>query len=57
MSNFEYDVQELYIDGHSAKMIAVMLDCNVETVLEILDQFGVADAPQEDMSPFETINS
>jgi hypothetical protein len=57
MNNFEYDVQELYIDGHSAKMIAIILDCTVESVLEVLDQFGVADAPQEVFDPFETINS
>ena len=54
-----YDIEQLYIDGMSAKMIARTLDCPVEMVLEVLESFGVADAPQEEenFSPFDTINS
>ena len=58
MADLIYDVQELYIDGMSAKMIARTLDCPVETVLEILESFNVADTPQEDtFDPFDTVNS
>ena len=54
-----YDIEQLYIDGMSAKMIARTLDCPVEMVLEVLESFGVADSPQEEenFSPFDTINS
>ncbi len=46
-----YDIQELYIEGHSAKVIASILDCPIETVLAALEDMGVADVvekPQED---------
>lgn len=47
-----YDVQELYIDGMGARAIALTLECPIETVLEILEDFGVEDSgtdyPMED---------
>jgi orotate phosphoribosyltransferase-like protein len=52
-----YDIQELYIDGMSAKRIAEILDVPVEMVLITLESFSVADNPQEELSPYETINS
>ena len=39
-----YDVQELYIDGMGAKAIAAQLECPIETVLQILEDFGVEDS-------------
>jgi orotate phosphoribosyltransferase-like protein len=39
-----YDVQELYIEGMGAKQIASELECPVETVLQILQEFGVEDS-------------
>jgi len=56
MAELSYDIQELYIEGHSAKVIAVMLDCPIEMVLAELEEMGVADAPQE-YDPYNTLNS
>jgi len=56
MAELSYDIQELYIEGHSAKVIAVMLECPVEMVLAELEEMGVADSPQ-DYDPFNTLNS
>ena len=60
MSNIKdlaYDIEQLYIEGHSAKMIAALLDCPIEMVLGALEEMGVADAPQEDYSPYVSMNS
>lgn len=56
MAELDYDIQELYIEGHSAKTIAMILECPVELVLGTLESMGVADAPQ-DYDPFNTLNS
>jgi hypothetical protein len=56
MADLSYDIQELYIEGHSAKVIAVMLECPIEIVLGALEEMGVADSPQ-DYDPFNTLNS
>ena len=48
MADLSYDIEQLYIDGMSAKMIAVTLDCPIEQVLGFLEDTGVADSPQED---------
>ena len=52
-----YDIQELYIEGLGAKAIAAELNCPVELVLEQLEEIGVADSPQEEYDPFQTVNS
>ena len=57
MADLSYDIQELYIEGHSAKTIAALLDCPVEQVLGALEDMGVADTPQEDFSPYVSMNS
>ena len=41
----------------SARTIALTLDCPIETVLGCLSEMGVADAPQEEFGPYETMNS
>jgi hypothetical protein len=56
MAELSYDIQELYIEGRSAKVIAIMLDCPIEIVLGALEEMGVADAPQ-DYDPYNTLNS
>jgi hypothetical protein len=56
MAELSYDIEQLYIEGHSAKVIAIMLDCPIEIVLAQLEEMGVADAPQE-YDPFNTLNS
>ena len=56
MAELSYDIEQLYIEGHSAKVIAIMLECPIELVLGQLKEMGVADAPQE-YDPFNTLNS
>ena len=46
-----YDIEQLYIDGMSARMIALTLECPIEMVLGALEEMGVSDVaekPQED---------
>jgi hypothetical protein len=56
MAELSYDIQELYIEGHSAKTIAALLDCPIEQVLGYLQDMGVQDEP-EDFSPYVSMNS
>jgi hypothetical protein len=54
MSNLDYDIQELYIEGHSAKIIAALLDCPIELVLGALETMGVRDVADEEIySPYQ----
>lgn len=51
MAELSYDIEQLYIDGMSARMIAVTLDCPIEIVLGSLEEMGVSDVaekPQEE---------
>jgi hypothetical protein len=57
VADLAYDIEQLYIEGHSAKAIAALLDCPIEMVLGALQEMGVADAPQEDFSPYMSMNS
>jgi hypothetical protein len=57
MKDLAYDIEQLYIDGFNSRAIADELGCPVEIVLGALAEMNVADAPQEDFDPFETINS
>lgn len=54
IAELAYDIEQLYIDGMSAKTIAQTLDCPIELVLGALEEMGVADSPQEDeiFSPY-----
>jgi hypothetical protein len=56
MKDLSYDIEQLFIEGHSAKMIAALLDCPIEMVLAALQEMGVQDAP-EDYSPYVSMNS
>jgi hypothetical protein len=56
MAELSYDIEQLYIEGHSAKVIAIMLDCPIEIVLGQLEEMGVADSSEE-YDPFNTLNS
>jgi hypothetical protein len=56
VADLMYDIEQLYIEGHSAKMIAALLDCPIEMVLAALQDMGVQDAP-EDYSPYVSMNS
>lgn len=57
MSELAYEIEQLYIEGFSARSIAVQLKCPIDVVYGWIESNSVADVPQEDLSPFETINS
>ena len=59
MSDLAYDIEQMYIEGISPKRIAQILDCPIQMVYDWIDAegLGVADLPQEDMSPYNTMNS
>ena len=57
MSDLDWEIQELYIEGFSAKTIAVMLNCDIELVLGKLEDMGVEDGKEDALSPFATVNS
>jgi len=54
MSNTEYDIQELFIEGWTAQDIAQRLTLPFSRVCEVLASFGVS---VEDFSPYATVNS
>jgi hypothetical protein len=57
MKDLAYDIQELYIEGFNSRAIAQELGCPIEIVLGALEEMNVADAPQDEFSPFDTMNS
>jgi hypothetical protein len=57
MKDLAYDIEQLYIEGLSAKSIAMTLGCPIELVLGALKEMNVADSPQEEYDPFQTVNS
>ena len=57
MSELSYDIEQLYIEGYSARSIAVELKCPIDVVYGWIESNSVADLPPEEHSPFETINS
>lgn len=48
MKDLSYDIEQLYIEGMSARMIATTLECPIELVLAALEEMSVADLPQEE---------
>ena len=56
VADLMYDVEQLYIDGVSAKRIAVILECPIEFVHNVLTEMGVADAPQEDLGQEDLVD-
>jgi len=57
VAELAYDIEQLYIEGLTEKNIAKTLGCPVEIVYDWMKENGVADSPQEDASPYATINS
>lgn len=55
VAELAYDIEQLYIEGHSPKIIAMLLECPVDIVFQWLEQEGVGEA--EELSPYETVNS
>jgi hypothetical protein len=48
IKDLSYDIEQLYIEGYSAKTISALLECPIELVLGALEEMGVADTPQEE---------
>ena len=46
VAELSYDIEQLYIDGMSARMIALTLDCPIELVLTALQEMGVEDVAE-----------
>lgn len=57
MKDLAYDIQELYIEGFNSRAIAAELGCPLEIVLGALEEMNVADTPQDEYNPFDTMNS
>lgn len=47
MSDLAYDIEQLYIEGHSPKMISTMLECPIGQVLGWLEEVGLTAEPPE----------
>ena len=41
VAELSYDIEQLYIEGHSPKMIAKLLECPVDVVYEWIEEQGV----------------
>ena len=54
MSDLDYDIEQLYIEGLTEKNIAKTLGCPVEMVYQWLENNGIV---SEDLSPHNTVNS
>lgn len=57
MAELDYDIQELFIDGHDARMIAKILQCPLKDVLATLETFGVKKADIIDIPEVDEIYS
>ena len=57
LSELAYDIEQLYIEGYSPRSISVQLGCPIGLIYDWLEDTGVAESPQEDTSPYATINS
>jgi hypothetical protein len=55
VAELAYDIEQLYIEGHSPKSIAMILECPVSIVFDWMESEGVGEA--EELSPYETVNS
>ena len=41
VADLAYDIEQMYIEGHSPKMIALMLECPVDMVYAWIEEQGV----------------
>ena len=48
MSELEWQIQELFIEGYGPRTIAVQLGCDIELVYGWMKQNGVVEEPQDD---------
>jgi hypothetical protein len=53
IAELAYDIEQLYIEGMSARMIAKTLDCPLTMVLAALEEMNVEDVAEEEVySPY-----
>ena len=57
LNMYAYDIEQLYIEGLTEKNIAKTLDIPVEYVYAWMEMNGVAEKPQEEFSPYVSMNS
>ena len=57
IKDLAYDIEQLYIEGYSPKTISVMLECPIEQVYGWIKSIGVAETPQDEFDPYQTMNS
>jgi hypothetical protein len=57
MADLAYDIEQLYIEGFSPKSISVQLGCPIEQVYGWLESNNVAETPQDEFNPYQTMNS
>lgn len=55
VAELAYDIEQMYIEGHSPKMIAMILECPVSIVYDWMAAEGLGET--EELSPYETVNS
>lgn len=48
MNELAYDIEQLFIEGHSPRMIAVILECPVEIIYEWLEQENINEEVEDE---------
>ena len=56
VAELSYDIEQLYIEGHNPKAIAMILECPVSIVYDWLAEESLEE-DVESFDPFETVNS
>lgn len=56
VAELAYDIEQLYIEGHSPKMIAQMLECPVEIVYSWIEGESLYTG-EDAYDPYGTVNS
>ena len=57
LGDMSYDIEQLYIEGLHPTKIAKELGIPLTLVYDWLEEQNVAEEPQEEYSPYETMNS
>lgn len=57
MAELDYEIQELFIDGHDARMIAKQLKVSLKDVIATLEAFGLKKAEIMDIPEVDEIYS
>jgi len=55
VAELAYDIEQMYIEGHSPRMISMILECPIEIVYDWMEAEGVGEADTYD--PYDTVNS